>query len=109
MLILGIIAYLVSLAFARSVTIFEKALYAYTIYGSAITPCLVAALFWKGAAKWGAITSIVAGTIVTLLWSEAEGLHEVLPESIAALDAVLPAITISVLFLVGISLITRKR
>jgi len=44
----GIIAWLVSLAFAESTTVFEKALYAFTIYGSAITPCLVAALFWKG-------------------------------------------------------------
>jgi len=39
-LVFGIIAYLVSLAFAESTTVFEKALYAFTIYGSAITPCL---------------------------------------------------------------------
>ena len=40
----GIIAWLVSLLFAESTTVFQKALTAFTIYGAAITPCLVAAL-----------------------------------------------------------------
>ncbi len=106
-LVFGIIAYLVSLAFAQSTTIFEKALYAYTIYGVAITPCLVAALFWKGATRYGAIASILAGTITTLVWS---GLDKGrLPTWAVELDAVLPAITLSVLALVGVSLLTRKK
>ena len=65
-LILGIIAYIVSLGFARSAGFFERALYAYTIYGASITPSLVAALFWKGATKAGAVSSIVTGAVVTL-------------------------------------------
>ena len=68
--VLGIIAYVVSLGFAKSAGFFERALYAYTIYGAAITPSLVAALFWKEATKEGAIASIFVGTITTLLWKE---------------------------------------
>ena len=105
----GIIAYLVSLAFAKSTTIFQKALYAYTIYGAAITPCLVAALFWKHATKVGAILSIVGGTATALAWSELNVVRNALPGWARELDAVLPAITISVLALVLGSLLTRPK
>jgi hypothetical protein len=43
------IAYFVSLGFAKSAGFFEKALYAYPIYGAAITHVLVVDLFWKKA------------------------------------------------------------
>lgn len=104
--IFGVIAYVVTFAFAETTGFFKKALYAYTIYGSAITPSLVAALFWKRATKAGAIASILTGTAVTLVWSEIVVDH--LPANLAGLDAVLPAITLSVLALVGVSLLTKK-
>jgi len=104
----GIVAYLVSLAFAESTTVFKKALYAFTIYGAAITPCLVAALFWKKATKWGAIASIVSGTAVALVWEEISFIKDSLPASLSGLDAVLPAITISVAALFIVSLLTQK-
>ena len=103
----GVIAWLISLAFAESTTVFEKSLYAFTVYGSAITPCLVAALFWKGATKAGAISSILAGTITTLMWGEV--IKDRLPAQVAELDAVLPAITLSVICLVVVSLFTQKQ
>jgi Na+/proline symporter len=103
----GIIAWLVSRVFSESTTVFEKALYAFTVYGSAITPCLVAALFWKRATKVGAISSILAGTVTTLLWEEAIKVH--LPAEIAKLDAVLPAITLSVICLIVVSLCTKNK
>lgn len=102
----GVIAYLVTHAFAETTGFFKKALYAYTIYGSAITPSLVAALFWKRATKAGAISSIVTGTVVTLLWSEADVIRNKLPGGLAGLDAVLPAITLSVIMLIVVSLLT---
>ncbi len=105
----GVIAWIVSLMFAESTGFFDKALYAYTIYGSAITPSLVAAIVWKGATRAGAIASILSGIIVTLLWSEATFIHNSLPSAIADLDAVLPAITISVLCLVVVSWLTRNK
>jgi len=103
----GIIAWLVSLVFSESTTVFEKALYAFTVYGSAITPCLVAALFWKGATKQGAISSILAGAVTTLLWEEA--IKDRLPAEAAKLHAVLPAIALSVICLIVVSFLTRKQ
>ena len=103
----GVIAWLVSLVFSQSTTVFEKALYAFTVYGSAITPCLVAALFWKRATTAGAISSILAGTVTTLLWEEVIKVH--LPTEMAKLDAVLPAITLSVICLIVVSLLTQKK
>lgn len=103
----GVIAWLVSLVFSQSTTVFEKALYAFTVYGSAITPCLVAALVWKRATTAGAISSILAGTVTTLLWEEVIKAH--LPTELAKLDAVLPAITLSVICLIVVSLLTQKK
>ncbi|MHC4456346.1 MAG: sodium:solute symporter family protein [Planctomycetota bacterium] len=107
-LVFGIIAYLVSLAFSESTGFFEKALYAFTIYGASITPSLIAALVWPQATKAGAIASILSGTAVALLWSEADFIHELLPRAVSDLDAVLPAITISVICLIVVSLLTKK-
>ena len=108
--VLGVVAYIVSLGFAKSEGFFERALYAYTIYGAAITPSLVAALFWKGATKQGAITSILVGTLTTLLWKEASFVKGLIPNGIyATMDEVLPAIAFSVLSLVFVSIFTREK
>jgi Na+/proline symporter len=107
-LVLGIIAYLVSLSFAQSTTIFKRAMYAYTIYGAAITPCLVAALFWPGASKQGAIASILTGTFIALAWSEMGFIRNIMPVWASELDAVLPAIATSVTALIFVSLLTYK-
>ena len=106
--IFGVIALGVAFVFKQSTTVFERALYAYTIYGASITPVVVAALFWKRATKAGAVTSILAGTIITLLWGEV--LRDVLAKGIpiiAELDAVLPAIFTSCLALLVVSLATK--
>lgn len=109
-LALGFIAYLVSLQFAASVTFFEKALYAYTIYGAAITPALVAAFFWKGATKQGAVASIASGAATTLLWHEAPFLWDWLPRTMREeLDSVIPAIFVSLFCLVFLSLLTQNK
>jgi len=109
--VFGVVAYLVTFAFAETTGFYAKALYAYTIYGSAITPCLVAALFWKRATKAGAIVSILVGTITTLLWGEVfqELIEEHVSVQLAELEAVLPAIILSVVALVGVSLLTGKK
>ena len=108
--VLGVVAYIVSLGFAKSEGFFERALYAYTIYGAAITPSLVAALFWKGATKQGAIASILVGTLTTLLWKEASFVKGLIPNGIyVTMDEVLPAIAFSVLSLVLVSIFTREK
>ena len=108
-LALGIVAYIVSLGFAKSAGFFERALYAYTIYGAAITPTLVAALFWRGATKAGAVASIITGTVTTLLWKEAAFIKNIIPVNIYNnMDEVLPAITLSIVSLILVSLATKK-
>lgn len=108
-LALGIVAFIVSKGFAESEGFFERALYAYTIYGAAITPALVAALFWKDATKEGAVASILSGTVITLLWKEAPVLWSWLPADIySSVDEVLPAILCSIIALVSVSLATKK-
>lgn len=105
----GVIAYLVSIAFSESTGFFEKALYAFTIYGASITPALVAAIVWPRATKVGATVSILVGIIVSLAWSELDIIQSSLPEAWSGLDAVLPGITLSVLSLVVVSLLTKDK
>lgn len=104
-LVLGIIAYIISRGFARSTTFFEKALYAYTIYGTAITPSLLAAFFWKKATTAGSIASILTGIIVTLLWKELPIINN---SSLVEVNEVIPAIILSVLSLIIVSKFTVK-
>jgi solute:Na+ symporter, SSS family len=106
--VFGIIAYVVTFLFSESTGFFRKALYAFTIYGACITPSLVAALIWKRATRQGSIASICCGAVVTLAWNEVGFVRESLPAAFADLDAVLPAITLSVTMLVIISLITYR-
>jgi len=98
---LGFAAWILSRGFANSPGFFERALYAYTIYGAAITPSLLAALFWTRATPRGAILSIGAGVTTTILWQESPLFSWIFgAELVSSLDAVLPAITLSLLFLV---------
>jgi Na+/proline symporter len=120
-LVFGVLGYVVTLMFAETTGFFKKAMYAYTIYGAAITPCLLAALFWKKATWQGAIASIVSGTVTSLGWSEAffarffispktltELAHRI-PDWVKQLDAVLPAFAVSVAALIIVSLLTKKK
>ncbi len=85
------------------------ALYAYTIYGAGITPSLLAAFFWKRATAAGAIASIVAGTAVTILWEQLK-LGATIPARLGwqdvSIDTVIPAIVVSVVTLIVVSLAT---
>lgn len=102
---LGLVAWWLSRGFSKSPGFFERALYAYTIYGAAITPSLLAALFWEKATSRGALLSIGAGITTTILWQESSLFVWLLgADLVANLDAVLPAITLSLLFLVAGSL-----
>jgi len=113
---LGLIALV--LAF-RSTEFFKVAVFAYTLYGAAITPPLLAAFFWKGATPAGAVTSMVTGLGTAVLWrfwlgaeawtwSEEAGFLGV-AEFLRELDAALPAVVVSVLALVVVSILTRPR
>jgi SSS family solute:Na+ symporter len=86
-------------------SVLEKALYAYTIYSAALTPVILAAFFWKRATAAAAVSSIAAGTFVTVFW-DTGFIHTHLPEAIASRDAILPALLASLLCLIFVSLVT---
>ncbi|MBN1153477.1 sodium:solute symporter family protein [candidate division KSB1 bacterium] len=61
--ILGILAYLLC---TKLTSVLEMSYFAYTIYGVAITPALIAALTWKRVTQAAGLASIISGTIVAL-------------------------------------------
>jgi SSS family solute:Na+ symporter len=88
-------------------SVLKKSLYAYTIYSAALTPVILAAFFWRRATAAGAVTSIAAGTVITVFWDSALIKHH-LPPTIAARDAIFPALLASLLCLVVVSLLTPR-
>ena len=87
----------------RLESILAKAMYAYTIYSAAITPVVMAAFFWKRTTATAAVWSIGLGTAVTIYWNE-------FPQTLgswAQRDAIFPALIVSLVALVVISLITK--
>ena len=92
---LTVVAYLIALAVPQS--IFDIATqYAFAGY-SALSPLLVAALFWKGSTRWGALAAAV--------WTAAAVL------AVAVLQSVVPApppgAAVAVLTIGGIEVVTR--
>ena len=89
-------------------TVLNAAFTAYNIYGTSITPALLAAFLWKRATSQGAIASILTGATVTIIWtyflpqwSHFKQLHPFLQE------LTYPAAGLSVFMLVCVSLLTK--
>jgi len=90
--LLGLFALLQATRFE---SILNAAVYAYTVYGAAVTPAVMAVFFWKRATTAGAITSIVLGAAITV------GLN------LAGYElAIYPALGASLLSLLVVSLLT---
>jgi solute:Na+ symporter, SSS family len=97
---LGVVAVLLAAQFN---SVLNAALYAYTIYGSAVTPAVMAVFFWKRANAAGAVASIILGTVVTAGWNLAQALGWK-----NDMDAVYPALLASVASLILVSLATAR-
>ncbi len=105
-LVLGLVAYMLVEQFP---TILSAAYTAYLVYGSAITPALLAAFLWKRATKEGAVASILTGTIVTLVWTFYLSNQDFYSSWSPFLQEVTyPAVSLSILALIGVSLATPK-
>ena len=104
-LILGLIAFLLVSQFK---TVLNAAFTAYNIYGTSITPALLAAFLWKRATKEGAVASIITGASVTIIWTyflpSWSGFSEMHP---FLQELTYPAAVLSILALVGGSLMTK--
>jgi SSS family solute:Na+ symporter/sodium/proline symporter len=88
-------------------SILEKMLWAYTIYGAALTPVVLAAFYSKRVTAWGAVAAIGAGTVVTLVW-DLPAVRTVFPRILAERDAIFPALFASVGAMIVVSLFTPK-
>jgi solute:Na+ symporter, SSS family len=106
--ILGVIAFFLA---TKMRSVLGQALFAYSIYGAAITPALLAALTWKRATKAGGIASILSGTLVCVIWKILPGL---LPAGQApegdpwGIPLIYPALVASIGALILVSLLTPK-
>jgi SSS family solute:Na+ symporter len=103
-------------AFAQtfSNSILTVMLYAYTVYSAAITPVVMAAFFWKRATNAGAVASVASGTVVTVAWNAAQHVMSATAAGVSnsalgfvyRVDAIYPAVVISVVSLIAVSLLT---
>ncbi|MGA8599692.1 MAG: sodium:solute symporter family protein [Bryobacteraceae bacterium] len=87
-------------------SVLEASLYAYTIYGAAVTPSVLAVFFWKRTTQQAAVTSIILGTVVTIAWKQLQHHAPWLLPFGTDIDAIYPALVLSVTSLVVISLLT---
>jgi SSS family solute:Na+ symporter len=89
-------------------SVLKATLYAYTIYAATLTPVVLAAFYSKRVNGAGAVTSIAAGTIITVFWDkDAAFVHAHLPLVLAQRDAIFPALTAALLCLFGVSYATK--
>ena len=95
-------------------SVLENAYFAYTIYGVAITPALIAALAWRRATRTAGLISILSGTAVTLALKIAGSIWPSIMRPLGDANAdpfgvpiIYPALAVSVLTLVIFSFLTR--
>jgi SSS family solute:Na+ symporter len=93
------------------ISVLKYAYFAYTMYGVAVTPALIAALAWKRATKLGGIASIVSGAFMVLLFEIV--IPSAFPSVLRGGDpwgvpSIYPSLAVSLLFLVVGSLLTEK-
>ncbi len=106
--LLGIFALLQGAVFT---SVLAAALYAYTVYSAAITPVVMGTFFSKRVTAAAAVTSVLLGTAVTIFWNleqifSQRGQSTLIGAGWLQHDAIFPAVAVSLLALVVISLLT---
>lgn len=112
--VLGLVAFLlifIPTVMKSEISVLKYAYFAYTIYGVAITPALLAALAWKRATKAGGLTSILSGAFMVI------ALDIVIPYALPqvmiggdpwGLPSIYPSLLVSIGTLVIVSFMTPK-
>ena len=106
--VIGVLAFLMA---TQLKSVLETSMFAYTIYGAAVTPALVAALVWKRATKAGGLASIIGGTVVCVFLFI---MTKVLPASRVpdgdpwGIPFIYPALIVSIGSLIIVSLLTPR-
>ncbi|MFA6235273.1 MAG: sodium:solute symporter family protein [Bacteroidota bacterium] len=112
--VLGLVAFLlifIPTVMKSEISVLKYAYFAYTIYGVAITPALLAALAWKRATKAGGLTSILSGAFMVIALDIV--LPYVMPQVMIGGDpwgipSIYPALIVSIGTLVIVSYMTPK-
>jgi len=110
--ILGAAAFLmifIPTALELPISVLQYSYFAYTIYGVAITPALLAALAWKRATRAGGLASILSGTVMVLALQIA--VPSLFPQVMHGGDpwgipSIYPAALVSIGTLIVVSLLT---
>ncbi|KAA0018362.1 sodium:solute symporter family protein [Salinicola corii] len=97
--VLGVLAWVLG-AFFPSVLAMQ--MYSYGMYGAAITPVFLAALLWPRATPAGALSAMIVGGVMTLVWEIALGKP-------MGWNSVLVAMPLAAVTLIGVSLLSRPR
>jgi SSS family solute:Na+ symporter/sodium/proline symporter len=107
--VIGVLAFLLA---TQLKSILEMSFFAYTIYGAAITPALIAALAWKRATKAGGLASIIAGSVACIFFFS---MSKLLPAAQVpdgdpwGIPIIYPALIASIGALVIGSLLTKRQ
>lgn len=112
--ILGLVAFLlifIPTVMKLEISVLGYAYFAYTIYGVAITPALLAALAWKRATKAGGLASIVSGAAMVILFDIV--IPNAFPQVLIGgdpwgLPSIYPSLAMSIGMLVIVSYLTPK-
>ena len=109
--LVGVVAYLLA---TQMVSVMENALFAYTIYGVAITPALLAALTWKRVTRMAGLISIISATVVTVFLKVAGIIWPAIMKPIGDPNAdpfgipiLYPAVAVALISLIGVTFITK--
>ena len=68
---IGLVA--MAIAMYKPDSILELVAYAFGGMGAAFGPCIILALYWRRFNYWGAVSGVVAGTVVSSIWGFASG------------------------------------
>ncbi|MBR9979165.1 MAG: sodium:solute symporter family protein [Bacteroidetes bacterium] len=112
--VLGLVAFLlifIPTVMNLEISVLKYAYFAYTIYGVAITPALLAALAWKRATKAGGLASIISGTIMVITFDLL--IPYIFPQIMIGEDpwgipSIYPALIVSIGMLIIVSYATPK-
>jgi len=102
--VLGLLAYGISVSTFKG--ILQAVLAAYSIYGAAVTPALLAVFFWPRATSRGATASILSGTIVWFVWEIGHNVVLGGERYPFGIETIYTALVASFAALVGVSLAT---
>jgi len=82
-------------------SVFRIVSFAWAGFGATFGPLMLFSLFWKRTNKWGAMAGMISGGVTVIAWHYASG-------GIFSLYELLPAFIVSSVFIVVVSLLTKK-